>query len=146
MNVAIGSDHRALELKKGIVDFLTGLGHQVKDYGSYTTEAVDYPDIAAPVALDVVAGKFDYGILICGTGIGMCIAANKVKGVRAAMCRILLDAQRARSHNNANIICFGSEITDIRTAGTLLKEFMATTFEGGRHARRLEKIARLENR
>lgn len=145
MNIAIGSDHRALELKKGIVDFLKHSGHQVQDYGSYSADPVDYPDIAGTVSRSVVEGKFTFGILICGTGIGMSIAANKVKGIRAAMCRILLDAERSRSHNNANILCLGSEITDLATAETLIDKFMATPFEGGRHTRRIEKIAQLEN-
>jgi ribose 5-phosphate isomerase B len=144
MNIAIGSDHRALELKKGILDFLTKSGYPIYDFGSYNADPIDYPDIAAAVAKSVAVGKYTYGILICGTGIGMCIAANKIDGIRAAQCRDLRDAQRARSHNNANILCLGSETTELSMAEAVIKTFLSTEFEGGRHLTRIEKIKQLE--
>ena len=109
MNIAIGSDHRGLDFKKYVTGLLTEMGFSYKDFGSYTAESVDYPDIAQAVCEAVAKGEFDYGILICGTGIGMSMAANKVKGIRAALCGDTLCAQRARSHNNANILCLGAE-------------------------------------
>jgi ribose 5-phosphate isomerase B len=146
MDIAIGSDHRALELKLGIVEFLRTSGHHVKDAGSYTEDSIDYPDIAEAVCKMVLDGKYQFGILICGTGIGMSIAANKVKGIRAALCRDLRDADRARSHNNANVLCLGSETTGIADATTIIDKFIRIQFEGGRHLRRINKISQLENK
>jgi ribose 5-phosphate isomerase B len=144
MNIAIGSDHRGLEYKKYVIGALTEMGHTCKDFGSYTEEAVDYPVIAKAVCEAVSRSQFDYGILICGTGIGMSIAANKVKGIRAALCWDTFGVQRARLHNNANIICLGAERG---TPGVkeILKTFLTTKFEGGRHQRRLDLISRMEN-
>ena len=146
MNIAIGSDHRALELKLDIVDSLRKMGHHIHDYGSFTTDPIDYPDIAELVSVAVAKEEYIFGILICGTGIGMSIAANKIKGIRAALCRDSLDVQRARGHNNANIICLGSETTTLDEAVTMIKEFIVIPFEGGRHIKRIDKISRLENR
>jgi ribose 5-phosphate isomerase B len=142
MNIAIGSDHRGLEFKKYVIGLLTEMGYGYKDFGSYTTDSVDYPDIAQAVAGAVAISQFDYGILICGTGIGMSIAANKVKGVRAALCCDSFYAQRARLHNDANIICLGAERGE---AGIkeILNTFFHTQFEGGRHQRRLDKIQQI---
>jgi ribose 5-phosphate isomerase B len=143
MNIAVGSDHRGLDYKKYVIGVLTSLGHLAKDLGVYTTDSADYPDIAGTVGKVVTDSQFDYGVLICGTGIGVSIAANKVKGIRAALCCDAFSAMRARSHNNANIICLGS---DRGTNGVddILKTFFTTQFEGGRHQRRVDKIAEME--
>jgi len=143
MNVAIGSDHRGLEYKKYIIGLLSELGYAYKDFGSYTEESVDYPLIAQDVGEAVSQAKHDFGILICGTGIGMSIAANKVKGIRAALCWDNFGAQRARLHNNANIICLGAE-RGISGVPDILKTFFTTQFEGGRHHRRLDLISNME--
>jgi ribose 5-phosphate isomerase B len=141
MHIAIGCDHRGLELKQVIMGLLTELGHDYHDFGCYTSDPVDYPDVAKQVAEPVAAGKFDYGILICSSGIGMSIAANKIKGVRAALCCDITGAEMARRHNDANILCLG-----INTVAALdiVKVYLSSTFEGGRHLRRLEKIRKLE--
>ncbi len=143
MNIAIGSDHRGLDFKKAVIAVLSKMGHSSKDFGSYTTESVDYPDIAEAVGEAVAKSQYDYGVLICGTGIGMSIAANKVKGIRAALCCDSFMAQRARQHNNANILCLGAERGE---AGMkeMVTTFFTTQFEGGRHQRRVEKIGQME--
>ncbi len=143
MNIAVGSDHRGLEFKKYVINILTEMGHSTQDFGSYTSEAVDYPDIAQDVCGAVTGAKFDYGILICGTGIGMSMAANKVNGIRAALCCDAFSARRARSHNDANVICLGAERGE---AGVkeMLEAFLTTQFEGGRHQRRLDKMSQLQ--
>jgi ribose 5-phosphate isomerase B len=143
MNIAIGSDHRGLDYKKYVIGLLTGMGHKVKDLGTYTAEPVDYPDIALAVCEEVASFKSDCGVLICGTGIGMSIAANKVKGIRAALCCDAFGAQRARLHNDANVLCLGAE----RGEGgvkEILETFFTAQFEGGRHLRRLDKVRRIE--
>ena len=139
MKIAIGSDHRGLAYKKQVTDLLTQMGLQVKDFGSYTAEAVDYPDIAKAVCEAIMKAEFNSGVLICGTGIGMSIAANKVKGIRAALCCDAFGAQRARQHNDANVICLGAE-RGLEGLESILKTFFTTAFEGGRHQRRIEKI------
>jgi ribose 5-phosphate isomerase B len=144
MLVAVGSDHRGIEYKKFVIRCLTELGLESKDFGTFSTEPVDYPDIAASVGKAVVAGQCNFGILICGTGIGMSIAANKVKGVRAALCCDDFAAERARLHNNANIICLGAERGETGIKA-VLETFFSTQFEGGRHQRRLEKMSEMEN-
>ena len=143
MNIAVGSDHRGLDYKKGVLELLSAMGHSYQDFGSYTADSVDYPDIALAVCRGVASRQFDYGILICGTGIGMSIAANKVKGIRAALCCDTFSAQRARLHNDANVLCLGAERGE---AGVreILQTFFATPFEGGRHQRRLDKVHLLE--
>jgi ribose 5-phosphate isomerase B len=143
MNIAIGSDHRGLDFKKYITGMLDELGYRYKDFGSYTTDSVDYPDIAKVVCDAVIKSQFDYGILICGTGIGMSIAANKVKGIRAALCCDVFSAERARLHNNANVICLGAE-RGVTGVDEILKTFLTTKFEGERHQRRLDKIRNME--
>ena len=144
MRIAIGCDHRGIELKGAIMELLKEMGHSCKDFGTYTTDSVDYPDIARQVAEAVAEGKFEQGILICASGIGMSIAANKVKGIRAALCCGTFGADRARRHNNANILCLGADTMDIPSALEIVKVYLATDFEGGRHQRRLEKISKLE--
>ena len=143
MRIAIGCDHRGLELKQFIMKLVTEMGHSYKDFGSYTTEPVDYPDIAKEVAGAVASGEFERGILICDTGIGMSIAANKVKGIRAALCCDAFSARRARQHNDANILCLGAEVEQGQIAETV-NAFLAGKFEGGRHQRRVDKIRAIE--
>jgi ribose 5-phosphate isomerase B len=144
MRIALGCDHRGLEFKQAIIGLLGELGHNYHDFGAYSTESVDYPDIAKQVAEAVAAGKFEQGILICASGIGMSIAANKVKGIRAALCCSTFMADRARRHNDANVLCLGADAIDTATALDIVKVYLTTTFEGGRHLRRLEKIRDLE--
>ena len=144
MRIALGCDHRGLTLKQAIMDFCNKSGYQYHDFGCYNTESVDYPDFARPVAEAVVAGKFDYGILICATGIGMSIVANKVRGIRAALCCSVYDAQCARGHNDANILCLGGGKLELSLALDIVKAFLTVTFEGGRHLRRLEKVRAIE--
>ena len=143
MLIAVGSDHRGLEFKKFVIQCLAELGLESKDFGSFSAEAVDYPDIAGSVGKAVAGGQCSYGILICGTGIGMSMAANKVKGIRAALCCDGFSAERARLHNNANIICLGAERGQ-EGVKAMLKTFFGTQFEGGRHQRRLDKISEME--
>ena len=144
MRIALGCDHRGLELKQAIMGLLKELGHEYKDFGTYTTDSVDYPDIAKQVAEAVAAGEFEHGVLICASGIGMCIAANKVKGIRAALCCGTFGADRARRHNDANVLCLGADTMEIPSSLDIVKVYLTTTFEGGRHLRRLEKIRNLE--
>jgi ribose 5-phosphate isomerase B len=144
MRIALGNDHRGVELKQAIINFLKNLGHDYHDFGSYGTESVDYPDFARPVAEAVSSSKFDYGILICSTGIGMCIAANKVKGIRADLCHSVQDAIRARQHNDANVLCLAGENIELNASLEIVKAFLSATFEGGRHLRRLDKVRAIE--
>ena len=142
MRIAIGCDHRGLKLKQSVMKQLTEAGHSYEDVGCYTDEEVDYPDIALKVAKAVASGDFDRGILICSTGIGMCIVANKVKGIRAALCYDVFSAQRACQHNNANILCLGAE--KAKKIPEIVKAFLTCEFEGGRHQRRVDKIRDIE--
>ncbi|HEX73554.1 MAG TPA: ribose 5-phosphate isomerase B [Dehalococcoidia bacterium] len=143
MLIAIGCDHRGLNLKQFIIKLTTEVEHSYEDFGCYTTESVDYPDIAKRVAEAVASGDFEYGILICDTGIGMSIAANKVKGIRAALCSDIFSARRARQHNDANILCLRAE-QEQDTLREIVDTFLASEFEGGRHLRRLNKIQAME--
>jgi ribose 5-phosphate isomerase B len=144
VRIALGCDHRGLELKRGIIGLLDELGHDYHDFGAYNTDPIDYPDIAKQVAQAVAAGEFEQGILICSSGIGMSIAANKIKGIRAALCCGTFAADRARRHNDANILCLGQDNGDTASALDIVRVYLTTTFEGGRHLRRLEKIRDLE--
>ncbi|HEY78916.1 MAG TPA: ribose 5-phosphate isomerase B [Dehalococcoidia bacterium] len=143
MRIVIGCDHRGLDFKQAVIRLITRAGHSCEDKGCYTTESVDYPDIARDVAGAVAGGDFDCGVLICGTGIGMSIAANKVRGIRAALCRDVFTATRARQHNDANILCLAAEGDQEPLAG-IVETFLNTPFEGGRHRLRLDKIAAME--
>ncbi len=143
MNIAIGSDHRGLDFKKHVIDLISDMDYDCFDFGSYTSDSVDYPDIAKTVCEAVAKSQFDYGILICGTGIGMSIAANKVKGIRAALCCDAFAAERARQHNDANIICLGAE-RGVAGLKEILTTFFNTKFEGGRHQRRIDKMRNME--
>lgn len=144
MNVAIGSDHGGLDLKETVFSTLTELGLTYEDYGTHDRSSCDYPDFAQKVAEAVAGGKAQFGILICGTGIGMSIAANKVSGVRAALCNEVFSARMARAHNNANLLCMGARVVGAGVADEVLRAFFGGSFEGGRHARRVEKINLLE--
>jgi len=143
MRIAIGCDHRGLNLKQLVMKLIAEAEHSYEDFGCYTTDSVDYPDIAKRVAEAVTTGYFECGILICDTGIGMSIAANKVKGIRAALCHDAFSACRARQHNDANILCLGAQ----EEQGLILEiveAFLTGEFEGGRHLRRLNKITDME--
>jgi ribose 5-phosphate isomerase B len=142
--IAIGCDHRGFALKELIISFLQNAGHSYQDSGCYSTVPVDYPDIAQKVGEAVASGNFAQGILICSTGIGMSIAANKIIGIRAALCHNTFAAQRARQHNDANVLCLRGENIDTESALEIVKTFLATDFEGGRHAQRVNKIRALE--
>lgn len=145
MKIALASDHAAFEMKRQIRELLNSLGHETEDFGTYTEESADYPDFAIPAAQSVSAGFNDFGIIICGTGIGMSIASNKVKGVRAALCCSEETAKLARQHNNANVLCFGARTNTWEVAKKMILAFLSTDFEGDRHIRRLEKIHKAEN-
>jgi ribose 5-phosphate isomerase B len=143
MHIAIGNDHRGIEFKNGVIEILTGAGYSYRDFGTNTADAVDYPDIAREVGEAVARGDFDFGILICGTGIGMCISANKVKGIRAALCHNVFSTTRARQHNNANILCLGAEY-GLDGVADIVNAFLTVEFEGGRHQRRVDKMKAME--
>ena len=143
MRIAIGGDHRGCRLKELVIRLLEEHGYSYHDFGCYTEDSVDYPDIAVQVAEGIVKGDFDRGILICGTGIGMCISANKVKGIRAAQCYNAFTARRARQHNDAQICCLSAEQGKARIP-SILETFLTTDFEGGRHVVRVEKIRKIE--
>jgi RpiB/LacA/LacB family sugar-phosphate isomerase len=144
VSIAIGCDHRGLNLKQFIIKLITEVEQSYEDFGCYTTDSVDYPDIAKRVAEAVASSDFKCGILICDTGIGMNIAANKVKGIRAALCCNVFSARRARQHNDANILCLaaGQEQDTVRE---IVNAFLTSEFEGGRHFRRLSKIKAMED-
>ena len=144
MRISIGSDHAGFEQKQQLVDYLVGLGHDVIDHGPDTDERVDYPDYAIKVAMDVSFNRADYGVLVCGTGIGMCIFANKIVRVRAANVTIPEFAELARAHNDANVVCLSGRFIDIDTNKKIVDKFLATEFEGGRHAQRLAKLLPIE--
>lgn len=145
MKIAIGSDHGGYELKGKLIKYMEDLGYEVVDHGTYSKDSVDYPDYGEKVAKSVVDGNEDLGVVICGTGIGISIAANKVKGARAALCGDTFSATMARQHNNANVIALGARVTGDELAKAILKAFLDSSFEGGRHARRVEKIMAIEN-
>ncbi len=142
MRIAIGCDHRGLKLKQSVIKLISDAGHDYEDFGCYSTDPVDYPDVAKKVGEAVARGDFERGILICSTGIGMCIAANKVRGIRAALCYTFFSACRARQHNDANILCLGAE--EQVQVSEIVNAFLTCEFEGGRHQSRLDKIRNLE--
>ena len=145
MRIAVGSDHRGVEMRMKLIELLGSLGQHVVDVGSYDHEAVDYPDVGASVARKVSSGEVDRGILICGTGLGMCIAANKIPGIRAAPCHDELTAEMSRRHNDLNVLCLSGDMLAERMAERLVDIWLNTDFDGGRHARRIEKITQFEN-
>jgi ribose 5-phosphate isomerase B len=144
MRIVIGSDHRGYAVKTKLVQLLARLGHEVDDVGTHSPDAVDYPDYAAVVGRKVSEGAADRGILICGSGIGMAIAANKIPGVRAAPCHDDLTAEMSRRHNDLNVLCLSADMLGERLIDRMVEIWLSTDFEGGRHARRVGKIAELE--
>ena len=145
MNITIGSDHGAVALKDEVKMVLKEYEDiKVTDVGTFGTESVDYPDIAEKVCADVTSGKADLGIVLCGTGIGISIAANKVKGIRCALCNDVYSAKKAREHNNANVLAMGGRVLGFGPAGEIVRAFVESSLEGGRHARRVNKIMAIE--
>ncbi|MCH3972946.1 MAG: ribose 5-phosphate isomerase B [Oscillospiraceae bacterium] len=144
--IAIGSDHGGWALKQELMKWLTEQKIAYKDFGCYTPESVDYPDIAEPVANAVAGGQYEKGILLCGTGVGISMAANKVNGVRAACCSDCFSAKLTRQHNNANILCMGGRVVGPGLAIMMTDLFLHTAYEGGRHQRRLDKLTAIEKR
>ncbi len=140
----VGSDHAGLALRGEAVKAARAAGFEVEDLGPFSGESVDYPDYARSVAQAVAAGRATLGILVCGTGIGMSIAANKVKGIRAAHCTSEFEARMARAHNDANVLCLGERVVGLGLGAAIVKAFLDTPFEGGRHARRVEKMRDME--
>ncbi len=144
MRIAVGSDHRGFAIKSKVVELLKRLNHEVADVGPHSAESVDYPDIAGVVGKQVSDGTVERGILICGTGIGMCIAANKFSGVRAAPCHDDLTAEMSRRHNDLNVLCLSADMLGERLIDRMVEIWLKTDFEGGRHARRVDKIGNME--
>ena len=146
MKVGIGNDHAAVEMKMQIREYLESLGHEVVNYGVDTTERCNYPEIGEKVGRAVAAGEVECAVLICGTGVGISIAANKVHGVRAAVCSDITTAHLVKEHNNANIIAFGARIVGIETAKDSVKAYLDAKFLGGRHQTRIDMISDIETR
>lgn len=144
MKIAMGSDHGGIHLKNHLKAYLEDKGYEIMDCGTYTEDSSDYPDFAEKVCKEVVAGSVEKGILVCGTGIGISMAANKCKGIRAALVADVFSAKMAAEHNNANVICMGERTTGVGLAEMMVDTFLATEFAGGRHGRRVDKIMALE--
>lgn len=140
MKFFIATDHAGVAIKPAVIALLKGMGHEVLDLGPFNNERVDYPDFAHALCLEVLKNKGTQGILICGSGIGMSLAANKHIGIRAALCHDAYTAQMARAHNDANVLCFGERIVGLGVVESILNAWCATSFEGGRHALRVEKL------
>lgn len=143
MKIAIGADHGGFAAKKAIFAHLQEKGFELKDFGTHSEESCDYPDIAHEVAKAVAGGQFDLGILICGTGVGMSIAANKVPGIRASLCGDTYSARMTRNHNDSNILCLGARVTGLGLMLDIVDAYLAESFSGGRHQRRIDKIEQL---
>ena len=147
MRIAVGSDHAGFRLKEEVVRLLAEDGAEFKDFGVYSPDRMDYPDVGLPVAEAVASGEFDRGILVCGTGIGMSIVANKVPGIRAALITNEYTAEVTRTHNDSNILVLGERVTDTQTAKRIVSIWLATDFPGEeRHAKRIEKIAEIDRK
>lgn len=146
MKIAVGSDHAGLNLKQEIIEHLKNKQIEVKDFGTYNTESCDYPDYALKVAEEVASKNYDFGILICGTGIGIGISANKVPGIRAALCHDTFSARASRQHNNANVLTMGERVVGKGLALDIVDTFLNSKFEGGRHLRRINKITEIEKK
>ncbi|ONK25076.1 ribose 5-phosphate isomerase B [Bacillus sp. VT-16-64] len=146
MKVAIASDHGGILIRKEIIKVMEELNIEYKDFGCGDESSVDYPDFAVPVAEKVASGEFDRGILVCGTGIGMSIAANKVKGIRCALVHDVFSARMTRLHNDTNVLAMGERVIGAGLAREIAKVWLETEFEGGRHTRRIQKISDYENR
>ena len=146
MRIVIGNDHSALELKAEIIEFLKEKGHEVVDFGTDSSESCDYPKYGEAVGRAVAAKEVDCGILICGTGLGISLAANKVKGVRAAVCSEPFTAKMSRAHNNCNVLAFGARVVGAELAKMIVDVWLNTEFEGGRHQRRVDMIMEIEDK
>ena len=146
MKITIGSDHAATELKEEVKKVLAEFDAEINDVGTFGTERVDYPDIAEKVCAEVTSGKSERGIVLCGTGIGISIAANKINGIRCALCGDVYSAKMSREHNNANVLAMGGRVIGFGLAGEIVRAWMTTEFAGGRHANRVDKITALENK
>lgn len=144
MKIAIGCDHGGFNLKTEIIKHLKAKNIELKDFGTYTVDSCDYPDIAKEVAKEVAKREFDFGILVCGTGIGISIAANKVPGIRAALCHDTFSAHATREHNNANILTLGERVVGVGLALDIVDTFLNSKFQGERHQRRIDKITKIE--
>ena len=144
MRIAVGSDHAGFHLKTALRDWLVDQGHEVEDVGTFSAERADYPIYGAAAAAKVASGDADFGVVVCGSGQGICMAANKVAGIRGAVIRDEQDAQMSRLHNDANVACFGERVTDNETAINALRVFLATSFEGGRHQARVDLLGELD--
>lgn len=144
MRIALGSDHAGFDLRQAIAQYLSAAGHDVRDLGCASATSVDYPDFAIAVGKAVAAGEAEVGVLVCGTGVGMSMTANRIAGVRAALCTNEYTARMARAHNNANVLCIGQRVVGEGTALALVDAFVQSEFEGGRHERRVAKITALE--
>lgn len=144
--IAIGSDHGGFALKREIMKYLGEKGIEYKDFGTYTEDSCDYPDYGEAVGRAVASGEFDRGIVICGTGIGISISANKVRGVRAALCGDCYSAEYTRRHNDANVLALGARVLGSGLALKIVEIFLGTEFEGGRHARRVDLISKIEEK
>ena len=146
MKLAIGCDHVALDLKKEIIEYVESLGHEIEDLGPFTDERTDYPIYGQKVAKEVANKEYDRGILICGTGVGISIAANKVKGIRAVCCSEPYSAKLSREHNDSNILAFGARVIGSELAKMIVKEWLDAEYEGGRHQRRIDMLAEIEEK
>jgi len=146
MQLVIGCDHAGLELKQQLLSHLSDAGHSVEDLGTYDGASIDYPDYAERVARAVAGGDAQLGLLVCGSGQGMCMAANKIHGVRAAVCSDTFSAHAVREHNDANVLCLGQRVVGVGLAQEIVDTFLKAEFEGGRHSRRVGKIMALEGR
>ncbi len=144
MKLAIGSDHVGFELKPAIIEYVKELGHEIEDFGTFSSERTDYPIYGEKVAEAVASGAYDGGILICGTGVGISIAANKVKGIRAVVCSEPYSAKLSKEHNNTNIVAFGSRVVGSELAKMIVKEWLDAKFIGGRHEKRVGMIGEIE--
>lgn len=144
MKVVIGSDHGGFELKEVLKNHLTEKGFDVTDVGAYDTNSVDYPDIAQKACAEITSGKCDFGVLVCGTGIGISMAANKVRGIRCALVSNEYSAEMTKRHNNANVLAFGGRVTGPDLAKNILDAYLDAEFEGGRHQNRIDKISAIE--
>ena len=144
MHLAIGGDHAGFPMKAPVIDILKAAGHTVRDFGTHSTEPVDFPDIARLVCDEVRTGKTERGILVCGTGVGACIAGNKIPGIRAALCHDELTAEMSRRHNNSNVLCLPADLIGEELMRRVVDVWLRTEYEAGRHERRIEKITAYE--
>lgn len=146
MKIAIGNDHTAVEMKFAIKEYLEAQGHEVVNYGTDSTESCDYPEFGEKVGRAIVAGEAECGVLICGTGVGISIAANKVRGIRAAVCSDVTTAHLVKEHNNANIIAFGARIVGLEKAKDIVDAYLNASYQGDRHVKRVAMIHEIESR